>query len=71
MDKQLSDKRLGLVLGSWIGDAISLGVHWIYDTDVLEAKFGYIDQYQAPEKDSYHPHKCAGQLGHVGDQSPL
>ena len=69
MATKLSDKRLGLVLGSWIADSISLGVHWIYDTDELAAKFGYVDQFYAPGSDSYHPNKRAGELGHVGDQS--
>lgn len=69
MSKDLKDKRLGLVLGSWIADSLSLGAHWIYDTDQIAAKFGYVDQFYAPGADSYHPQKQAGELGHVGDQS--
>jgi len=69
MTTEFLDKRLGLVLASWIADSLSLGVHWIYDTDELEAKFGYVDRFYAPGADSYHPNKRAGELGHVGDQS--
>ncbi|MEM0964530.1 MAG: ADP-ribosylglycohydrolase family protein [Verrucomicrobiota bacterium] len=63
------DKRAGLLFGSFAADALSLGVHWIYDTDELEGKFGYVDQFYAPGKDSYHPNKEAGAQSHVGDQA--
>jgi ADP-ribosylglycohydrolase len=66
---ELSQKRAGLVLGSFTADALSLGVHWIYDTDLLSQKFGYIKSYHAPGSDSYHPNKQAGDQGHVGDQA--
>ena len=66
---ELSQNRAGLVLGSFTADALSLGVHWIYDTDLLSHKFGYIKGYHAPGSDSYHPHKQAGDQGHVGDQA--
>jgi ADP-ribosylglycohydrolase len=46
-----------------------LGVHWIYDTNELAQKHGRLNEYKAPGADSYHPHKQAGDQGHVGDQS--
>lgn len=64
-----AQRRNGSLLGSFVADALSLGVHWIYDTTELAAKFGYIDSYHAPGSDSYHPHKKAGDQGHVGDQA--
>ena len=63
------DKKAGLLYGSFCADALSLGVHWIYDTKELAQKHGRINGYKAPAPDSYHPHKQAGDQGHVGDQS--
>ncbi|MFT5836932.1 MAG: ADP-ribosylglycohydrolase [Candidatus Azotimanducaceae bacterium] len=64
-----NQRRAGLVLGSFTADALSLGVHWIYDTNELSQKFGYVSRYHAPGADSYHPKKQAGDQSHVGDQA--
>ena len=63
------DKKAGLLYGSLCADALSLGVHWIYDTNELAQKHGRVSEYKSPGADSYHPHKQAGDQGHVGDQS--
>ena len=63
------NKQSGLLFGSFCADALSLGVHWIYDANELAQKHGRITHYKAPGADSYHPHKQAGDQGHVGDQS--
>ena len=65
----ITNKQSGLLFGSFCADALSLGVHWIYDTNELIQKHGRITQYKAPGTDSYHPHKQAGDQGHVGDQA--
>lgn len=65
----LSQRRQGLLFGSFTADALSLGVHWIYDTNELSKKFGYVERYYAPGSDSYHPNKQAGDQSHVGDQA--
>tara|TARA_B100001027_G_scaffold206288_1_gene169727 strand:- start:3906 stop:4397 length:492 start_codon:yes stop_codon:yes gene_type:complete len=65
----LNDKQTGLLFGSFCSDALSLGVHWIYDPNELEKKYGRVSHYKLPGPDSYHPHKQAGDQGHVGDQS--
>ena len=66
---KLKDRQTGLLYGSYCADALSLGVHWIYDTNELAQKHGRIAHYKAPGGDSYHPHKQAGDQGHVGDQA--
>ncbi len=63
------NRQNGLLFGSLIADALSLGAHWIYDTEKLSQKFGYITNYYAPGIDSYHPHKQAGEQSHTGDQA--
>lgn len=65
----LTNRQSGLLFGSYCADALSLGVHWIYDANELAQKHGRITHYKAPGSDSYHPQKQAGDQGHVGDQS--
>jgi ADP-ribosylglycohydrolase len=65
----LKNKISGLLFGSYCADALSLGVHWIYDSQELVKKHGRVTDYKAPGSNSYHPHKQAGNQGHVGDQS--
>ena len=66
---ELKNKQAGLLFGSFCADALSLGLHWIYDANELAQKHGRVTGYQAPGPDSYHPHKQAGDQGHVGDQA--
>ena len=66
---ELKNKQAGLLFGSFCADALSLGLHWIYDANELAQKYGRVTGYQAPGPDSYHPHKQAGDQGHVGDQA--
>lgn len=56
-----------IVLASFIGDALSLGPHWIYDPAEISKKLGKIAGYHAPLA-SYHPGKAAGDFTHYGDQ---
>ncbi|MCB2145455.1 MAG: ADP-ribosylglycohydrolase family protein [Deltaproteobacteria bacterium] len=55
------------VLGAFVADALSLGVHWVYNTGVIEKKFGRVEQYHDPLT-SYHKGKKAGDFTHYGDQ---
>lgn len=65
----LSLRGSGLLFGSFVAESLSLGVHWIYDVDELEAGHGRVTEFEAPGADSYHPRKRAGDQGHVGDQA--
>jgi len=64
-----SERRAGLLYGSFVAEALSLGVHWIYDPAVITAQHGRVTDYLASAPDSYHPRKQAGDQGHVGDQA--
>jgi len=65
----LDSRRAGLLYGSFVAEALSLGVHWIYDPSLIVARHGRVIDFHAPGADSYHPHKKAGDQGHVGDQA--
>jgi len=56
-----------MILGSFVADALSLGVHWVYNTNVIDRKFGRVDRYHDPLT-SYHKGKKAGEQTHYGDQ---
>ena len=63
----MNDRIKAAVLGAFIGDAIALGVHWVYNTGVIDKKFGRIDGYLDPLT-SHHKGKRAGEQTHFGDQ---
>jgi len=63
----MKDKIKAAVLGSFIADALALGVHWVYNTRVIDKKFGRIDGYLNPLT-SFHKGKRAGEQTHYGDQ---
>ena len=65
----LRSRRAGLLYGSFIAEALSLGVHWNYDPADIVRKHGQVVDFIAPGAGSYHPHKQAGDQGHVGDQA--
>jgi len=47
------DRLRGCLWGIYIGDSLSMPVHWYYDTARLHADFGDITDYQAPK--ARHP----------------
>ena len=60
-----------MVLASFAADSLALGVHWIYNTRVIDKKFGRVDHFLKPERPTYHPTKNLGEFTHYGDQSLL
>lgn len=63
----VTDNRKAAVLGAFVADALSLGAHWVYNTGVIDKKFGKVDRYHDPLT-SYHTGKKAGEFTHYGDQ---
>jgi len=65
----MTDKAKAMVLASFVADALSLGVHWIYNTRVIDKKWGRVQNYIKPERPTYHPTKDLGEFTHYGDQT--
>ena len=65
------ERGKAMVYGSFIGDSLALGVHWIYNVKAIEKRVGRIDDLIAPVVQTFHPGKAAGQLTHYGDQMLL
>ena len=65
----MNDNAKAMVLASFAADALSLGVHWIYNTNVIDKKWGRVEDYIKPERPTYHPTKDIGELTHYGDQT--
>jgi len=64
----MTDNRIkAAIFGAFVADALSLGVHWVYNTGVIDKKLGRVEQYYDPLT-SYHKGKKAGDFTHYGDQ---
>jgi ADP-ribosylglycohydrolase len=63
----MSDKAKGMVLGSFIGDALALGVHWIFSTDRIVREYGRVEDFIQPPGNSYHKVKNRGEFTNCGD----
>ena len=67
----MSNNAKAMVLGSFVADSLCLGVHWIYNTNVIDKKWGRPENYIKPERPTYHPTKDLGEFTHYGDQTLL
>jgi ADP-ribosylglycohydrolase len=67
----MKEKAKAMVMASFIADSLALGVHWIYNTHVIDKKFGRVEHFLKPERPTYHPTKDRGAFTHYGDQTLL
>ena len=68
MDMLLKNRLKGMVLGQFLGDAASLGVHWIYNTKDIESIYpNGLQGFEIPAEGHYHAGKLSGDLTHYGD----
>ena len=65
----MNEKLKAMVLASFAADSLALGAHWIYNTRVIDKKFGRVDHFIKPERPTYHPSKDRGEFTHYGDQT--
>lgn len=66
----MTEKKRGMLWATFVADALSLGSHWVYNTRVIDKKFGRPDAFEAPLT-SYHKGKGPGDFTHYGDQTLL
>ena len=68
----LSDRCRGTIWGQFVGDAVCLGSHWIYDRKELAKRFpGGVTGFETPAQDHYHAGKRSGDFTHYGDAALL
>jgi ADP-ribosylglycohydrolase len=65
----MKEKPKAMLLASFAADSLALGAHWIYNTRVIDKKFGRVDHFIKPERPTYHPTKNRGEFTHYGDQT--
>lgn len=64
----MKNKVKNAIWASFTADALSLGVHWVYDTDQIKEKYGRLEHMVRPELVAYHENKNKGEFTHYGDQ---
>jgi len=67
----MKENAKAMVLASLVADALALGVHWIYNTNVIDKKWGRVENYLKPQRPTFHPSKDLGEFTHYGDQTLL
>ena len=67
----MDDRVRAAVLAAFAADSLSLGVHWIYNTRVIDRKYGRVETLLKPELARFHAGKHKGDLTHYGDQMLL
>jgi len=65
----MKDKAKAMVMASFVADSLALGVHWVYNTQVIDRKFGRVEHLEKPLGIAYHGTKDAGDFTHYGDQT--
>lgn len=67
----MNENAKAAVLVSFAADSLALGVHWIYNTRVIDKKLGRVETLLKPEIASFHKGKEKGDFTHYGDQTML
>lgn len=65
----MNEKIKAAILTSFAADSLALGVHWIYNTHVIDKKLGRVETLLKPEIASFHRGKERGAFTHYGDQT--
>lgn len=67
----MSKTTKALLWASFAADALALGAHWIYNTAVIDQRFGRPERFETPHADSFHKNRKQGAFTHYGDQTML
>jgi ADP-ribosylglycohydrolase len=64
----LADRMRGAIWGQFVGDAVCLGTHWIYDLAELAQRCPEgIKGFESPAPGHYHSSRASGDQTHYGD----
>ena len=68
-DHELADRIRGALWGTFVGDALCLGSHWIYNLGEMAQRFGPAGPqgFDEPAEGHYHYPKRSGELTHYGE----
>ena len=69
MNSETNSRIGGAVLGSFVGDALALGAHWIYNPSKIARLYGRITEFVNPADNQYHSARQTGEFTHYGDQA--
>jgi ADP-ribosylglycohydrolase len=58
----------GMIYGALAADSLSLGSHWVYNTNAISKRLGVPDTLTDPIVKSFHPTRKRGEFSHYGDQ---
>jgi len=61
----------GMIWGQFIGDAMCMGTHWIYNLADLQAFYPNIKGFETPRPGHYHEGKQPGDFTHYGEAALL
>jgi len=61
----------GMIWGQFIGDAMCLGTHWIYNLADLQAFYPDLKGFEPPRPGHYHEGKQPGDFTHYGEAALL
>lgn len=65
----MKDDAHAMVMTTFAADSLALGVHWIYNTNVIDRKVGRVEKLLKPIVKSWHPNREQGEFTHYGDQT--
>ena len=69
MIDQVRDRVAGMIWGQFIGDALCLGTHWIYNLEDLKTFYPELKGFEEPRTGHYHAGKKPGELTHYGESA--
>ena len=79
MSDGLRERKRAAILGALVGDAASMGFHWLYDQTRIRELNPSAPEFRQPDRRDYegvsgyfaHATKNAGELSHYGEQAKL
>jgi ADP-ribosylglycohydrolase len=67
MNDEERDRVEGMIWGQFLGDAMCLGTHWIYNLEDLKTFYPDLKGFEEPRAGHYHAGKKPGELTHYGE----